>query len=65
MTQKLWDAAKGVLTEIYSNTILHQERRNISNKQPNLTPKAVTERGTKIPQSWQKERIHKDQIRNK
>ena len=33
--------------EVYSNTILPQGTRNISNKQPNLTPKAVGERRTK------------------
>ena len=37
--------------KVYSNTILPQETRNISNKQPNLTPKAITERKTKKPQS--------------
>ena len=39
--------------EVYSNTILPQETRNISNKQPNLTPKAFRERRrttTKKPQ---------------
>ena len=36
--------------EVYSNTILLQERRNISNKKPNLTPKANRERRTKNPQ---------------
>ena len=35
--------------EVYSNTILLQETRNILNKQPNLTPKAIRERRTKIP----------------
>ena len=35
--------------EVYSNTILPQETRNISNKQPNLTPKAIRERRTKKP----------------
>ena len=30
--------------EVYSNTILPQEIRKISNKQPNLTPKAIRER---------------------
>ena len=35
--------------EVYSNTILPQEIRNISNKQPNLTPKAIRERRTKNP----------------
>ena len=33
--------------EVYSNTILPQETRNISNKQPNLTPKAIREKRTK------------------
>ena len=33
--------------EAYSNTILPQETRNIPNKQPNLTPKAIRERKTK------------------
>ena len=32
---------------VYSNTILPQEKRNISNKQPNLTPKAIRERTKK------------------
>ena len=50
--------------EVYSNTILPQEIRNISNKQPNFTPKATRERRTKKTLSQQKERNHKDQIRN-
>ena len=29
--------------EVFSNTILSQETRKISNKQPNLTPKATRE----------------------
>ena len=33
--------------EVYSNTIVPQETRNILNKQPNLTPKAIRERRTK------------------
>ena len=33
--------------EVYSYTILPQDTRNISNKQPNLTPKAVRERRKK------------------
>ena len=37
---------------LYSNTFLSQETRKISNKQPNLTPKAIRERRTeKKPQS--------------
>ena len=35
--------------EVYSNTILPQEIRNISNEQSNLTSKAITERSTKNP----------------
>ena len=46
--------------EIYSNTILPQETRKISNNQPNLTPKAIREGRTKNPQSRQKERNHKE-----
>ena len=45
--------------EAYSSTILPQEIRKISNKQPNLKPKAIWERTTttKPPQSQQKEII--------
>ena len=32
--------------EVYSNTILPQETRNFSNKEPNLTAKAFRERRT-------------------
>ena len=35
--------------EVYSNTILPQETRNISNKQSKLTPNANRERRTKNP----------------
>ena len=35
--------------EVYSNTSLHQETGNISNKQPNLESKAIRERKTKNP----------------
>ena len=37
--------------EVYSNTILPEETRNISNKQPNHTSKAIRERRTKKSQS--------------
>ena len=36
--------------EVYSNTSLPQETRNISNEKPNLTPKAIRERRTKKTQ---------------
>ena len=35
------------MKEVYSNTSLHKETGNISNKQPNLAPKAFRERRTK------------------
>ena len=37
--------------EVYSDTSLPQEMRKISNKQPNLTPKATIERRTNKAQS--------------
>jgi len=37
--------------EVYTNTILSQEIRKISNKQPNLTPQATRERSTNKIQS--------------
>ena len=40
-TQNLWDAAKAVLREVYSNTILPQETRKTSNRQPNFMPKQL------------------------
>ena len=49
--------------EVYSNTILPQETRNISNKQLNLTPKAITERRTKSPKVSRRKEIIK--IRSK
>ena len=45
--------------EVYSNTILPQETRKISKKQPNPTTKATRGRRTNITQSQQKERNHK------
>ena len=47
-TQNLWDAAKAVLREVYSNTILPQEtRKKKSNRWPNFTPKTTGKRRTK------------------
>ena len=48
--------------EVYHNMILPQETRKISNKQPNLTPKATRERRTKPKMS---RRNHKEQSKNK
>ena len=64
----LWDAAKAVLRGKFiaiQSYLKKQETRNISNKKSNLTPKAIRERRTKTPQSQQKERNYKDQVRNK
>ena len=37
--------------EVYSNTILPQERRKTSNRQPNFTPKTTGKRRTKVTQN--------------
>ena len=43
--------------EVYSNTSLHKETGNISNKQPNLAPKAIRERRTKNPKGSRRKEI--------
>ena len=46
-TQNLRDAVKAVLKrEVYSNTILPQETRKTSNRQPNFTSKTTGKRRT-------------------
>ena len=45
--------------KVYSNTILSQEIRNISNKQPKLSPKAIRGRGTKRPKVSRRKEIIK------
>ena len=58
--------------EVYSNTILPQKIRKISNRQPNFTPKTTAKRRRrrttttkkKNPQNQQKERNHKDLSKN-
>ncbi|XP_073667036.1 RNA-binding motif, single-stranded-interacting protein 3 isoform X14 [Tursiops truncatus] len=45
--------------EVFSNTVISQEIRNISNKQPNLTPKAIRERRTKNPKVSRRKEITK------
>ena len=65
MTQNLWDAAKAVLRgKFIAIQSYLKTQEEISNTQSNLTPKAIRER-TKKTQNQQKERNHKDQIRNK
>ena len=43
----MWCSKSSSKRDVYSNTILPQETRHISNKQPNLTPKAIRKRRTK------------------
>ena len=51
-TQSLWDAAKADLRgTFHSNTILPQQIRKTSNRQPNFTPKTTGKRRTKKPQN--------------
>ena len=45
--------------EVYSNTSLPQATGNISNKQPNLTHKAIRERRAKIPKASRRKEIIK------
>ena len=47
-SQNLWECSKtSSKREVYSNTIIPEETRKISNKQPNLTLKAIRERRKK------------------
>ena len=53
--------------EVYSNTILPQETRKTSNRQPNFTAKTTAKRRTrkkKKKENQEKERNHKDPSRN-
>ena len=52
--------------EVYSNTILPQETRKASNRQPNFTPKATGKRKTTTPKkiSRRKEIINFQAERN-
>ena len=45
--------------EVYSNTILPQETRKISDKQTNLKPKAIREKRTKKPKVSRRKEIIK------
>ena len=47
MIQNLWGATKLVIRGKFIITILLQETINMSNKQPNLIPKATRERTNK------------------
>ena len=63
-TQNQWDAAKAVLRGKFIASLPQETTKN-SNKQLNFTSKATRETRTNKTQSWQKERNHKDQSRNK
>ena len=45
--------------KVYSNTILAQERRESSNKQPNLTPKTIRDGRTEKPKISRRKEIIK------
>ena len=47
--------------EVYSNTILPQETRKTSNRQPNFTPKTTEEKRTKTPKISRRKEIIKIQ----
>ena len=47
MIQNLWDAVKAVLKGKFTAIQSYLKKQEISNKQPNLTPKAIRERRTK------------------
>ena len=50
-TQSLWDAAKAVLRGKFITIQSYlKKQENLSNKQPNLTPKAIRETRTKNSQ---------------
>ena len=51
--------------EVYSNTILPQETRKTSNRQPNFTPKTTGKRRTKKPPKLVEGNNHKYPSRNK
>ena len=48
--------------EVYSNTILPQETRKRSNRQPNFTPKTTGNRRTKKPKISRRNEIIKTQV---
>ena len=59
------DSKSGVKREFYSSTGQCQEMRKTSNKQPNLTSRAMRKRPTtNKSKSQQKEINYKDQSRN-
>ena len=52
--------------EVHSNTILPQEKRKTSNRQPNFTPKTTGKRRTTLPPKLvEGKKNHKDPNRNK
>ena len=51
--------------DVYSDTILSQETRKTSNRQPNFTPKTTRKRRTQPPETQQKEIKHKDLSKSK
>ena len=59
MIQNMGNSKSNSKREVYSSTILPQEKRKISNKKANFTPKATGYRETNKPKvSRRKENIH-------
>ena len=59
-TQSLWDAAKADLRgTFHSNTILPQETRKTSNRQPNFIPKMTGKRRRTTKKNSRREEIIK------
>ena len=61
MTKPMGYSKRRSKKEVYSNTILPQEKGKTSNRQPNFTPKTTGKRTTT---NQQQERNHKDLSRN-
>ena len=52
MTQNLWESAKAVVKrEVYRDTMLPQETRTTSNRQPDFTSKTTGKKRTRKPQN--------------
>ena len=59
-TQNLWGYSKSSSKrEVYSNTILNQETRKTSNRQPNFIPKTTGKKRTKNPKISKRKEIIK------
>ena len=58
-SRPMWCSKRDSKREVYSNTILPQEIRKTSNRQPNFTSKTTGKRRTKIPKISRRKEIMK------